>query len=207
VYFKDLFGYFSSRTFRKVDMSSVVLMKSLDLRVDTSSCPLQDDHDLPDPMIVFFQFVPDFMLKLGGTIPHIVQNKLSEAWVKELKDASRTEMDFSVLEILEGIPIYLLGEDQPGYIPKSSTVTEGNSSWSLSAEEFVEGKEKPNIENAQLFIYISGLSSVDSLNVSDIIQKKRRICSECAGPNSDVCPRAGSCNTIAPNGHRIGPES
>jgi hypothetical protein len=137
-------------------------MEGLNLHIDTkyTSCSLQNVTN-------YFNFLIKFMKGVGGAIPSIVSHGLNFAedeWKNQLIDEAKNELSDEELKrifnsCLTGVQIYLVGFDAPPYIKDADSI-EGNSSWTLKAEEFERDKIAFDVSNWCLVIFVSNLPTV-----------------------------------------------
>ena len=142
-------------------MISVPGLNLLKIFMDIDSSPVPRAGNV-DKMVEFFQFVSKCLLELGGAIPGIVDNTFGDTWRQQLEDGLRhrltAEQLYALSHQLHGKSIYIFGDPRPGFIVPRA---EANTSWTLSDAGFTATAANPDIDQAELLIYLSGLDTID----------------------------------------------
>ncbi len=159
-----------SRKWRSVDTSTLRGMERWRVEVDEDEFgPLIAGQN--DPVVDLLQDATKFMLQTGGAIPLIIHDLLNRPdWQIILEESSHKELDFGddvntsllkIFEVLDGKLIRIFGSKSqlPPYV---SRTVEGSARWSLEASEFQSGS--PNINNAQLYVFIKNVYEVNQMS-------------------------------------------
>eukprot|EP00291_Cryptomonas_curvata_P015387 CAMPEP_0172152296 /NCGR_PEP_ID=MMETSP1050-20130122/755_1 /TAXON_ID=233186 /ORGANISM="Cryptomonas curvata, Strain CCAP979/52" /LENGTH=330 /DNA_ID=CAMNT_0012820595 /DNA_START=181 /DNA_END=1173 /DNA_ORIENTATION=+ len=142
-------------------MTSVPGLSELKIYVDIDSSPVPPAAE-EDKMVVFFQFVSNCLLELGGAIPSIVDNTLGDTWRQQLEDGLQNRLTAEKLSELthqlNGRSIYIFDDPRPGFIVPRA---EANASWTLPDAGFTGAAANPEIDQAELLIYLSDLGIIN----------------------------------------------
>ena len=120
-----------------------------------------------DRVVEFFQLAPKIMSETGGAIPLIVNN--GGGWKDQLESSVCRKLDAidngdnsvsKLTEIFGDCKIRIFGykKEWPHFVSKTA---EGGVKWSLEESEFESDEKKPNIDKAELYIFIA---KVDKLS-------------------------------------------
>ena len=150
-----------SRKWRKVDTSAVEGMKNLNVEVDEDEfgALTTDSQDL---VVEFLKLASIFMSEIGGAIPLIVNNALDDDWKDQLNISVSRKLDANdnednsvskLTEIFGDRKIRIFG-NKKGWPPFVSNTAEGSVKWSLDESEFESDEKVPNIDKAELYIFI-----------------------------------------------------
>ncbi len=153
-----------SRAWRQVNMETVPGLSDLNISVDTACIP-EPPTGKKDPMVTLFEFISSCMSKLGGAIPLIVENTLDGSWRQQLEvgihhplPLDKSDRSLSNLtRQLHGKKIYLFGDPRPAFIVPRA---EGNASWTLKEEGFTCTAAQPQLEQAELLIFLTDLAKI-----------------------------------------------
>ena len=144
----------NDQIWRKVDLSTVPGMENLDIHMHVNCCTVAEKLNQ------FFFFVSKFFMGLGGALPLIIHDQLSDLnWKEELEQAVHNPLDkerlSALTDCIKGVPIYLFGQcDEVKHIDASC---EGNMTLTLTPEDFTDPADKPNIQNTRMLIFIQRL--------------------------------------------------
>ena len=158
-----------SRKWRKVNTSAVEGMKNLNVEMDEDECGALTT-ETQDLVVEFLQLASKFMSETGGAIPRIVNNALDDDWKEKLEISVSRKLDaidinstiilngdnsvFKLTEIFGDRKIRIFGnkKEWPPFVSKTA---EGGVKWSLEESEFESDEQKPNIDKAELYIFIA----------------------------------------------------
>ena len=113
----------------------------------------------------FLQLASKFISETGGAIPLIVNNALHDNWTDQLESLVRQKLDVignvndsvsKLSEIFGDRKIRIFG-GQNKWPPFVSETAEGSVKWSLEESEFESDEPKPNIDKAELYIFIADI--------------------------------------------------
>ena len=146
------------RSWRTVDTSSVKWLNGCRVEVDANECAASGSAT--DPIVEFLTKATKVMSQTGGAIPSIVDNTFGGSWEVELDVLVRQEFDDNAMQTclgadLNGKLVRIFGNrgGQPQFV---SSFAEGSAKWSLEANQFHSACKVPDINKAELYIFISG---------------------------------------------------
>ena len=122
-----------------------------------------------DRLVEFLHLASRFMSETGGAIPLIVNNALDDDWKDQLESSVCRKLDAidngdnsvsKLTEIFGDCKIRIFGykKEWPHFVSKTA---EGGVKWSLEESEFESDEKEPNIDKAELYIFIA---KVDKLS-------------------------------------------
>jgi hypothetical protein len=152
------------RHWRTVDTSSVKWLEGCRVEVDADEC----SASATDPIVDFLKMATKVMIQTGGAIPSIVDNALDrDGWEDELDALVRQELDENTMRTCLGVDlrgklIRIVGSKSG--LPKFvSPTAEGSARWSLEASQFQSACQVPDMDKAELYIFVNDFETVGML--------------------------------------------